>query len=458
MQPQIYAPGAGHVPPGGSLPGREELLRSWDNLLGNVTLRGRVGARDLVLTGNRGVGKTVAMKHCAAIAERHGYARLAFQASREATLSAALQEAVAAHPRAGEAGWAAAVQTLRRITGASVGVAGVSASISRQPDESLAQPDPYNTTAIANALAGLAATIKDRDRQKRGGVLLCIDELQMSAPRDLEALGGVLNHLNNWHPEAPVVFVAAGLPNTLQRMMGSPEHPLISNPARLFMFEPLKQYLTLEQTESALRPAARQHGADWTPEAARAVHDATQGYPAHVQVLAAATWSHAPRSPITAADVRAAEPIAQAEVARMYLVPRWEQMSGLQRAYLTAISMCDTPTETGRVAAMLGRRTTDLSRAREALLRAGDIYSTGVGRISLAQPLMRAFAPHQYHATVERTSGLPTLREMSQARDSWVDGRRAPREPLTPEEIRQLSSPPSSSGRQHQDQDQDQQP
>lgn len=440
MHPQIYTPGAGHVPPGGSLPGREELLRSWENLLANVTMRGRIGARDLVLTGNRGVGKTVAMKLCAALAEEHGYARLAFQASPEATFSAALQEAISSHPRARETGWAAAVQTLRRITGASVGVAGVSASLSRDSDEP-AKPDPYNTTAVATALANLATSIHTRN--ENGGVLLCVDELQMSASKDISALGGVLNHLNNWYPEAPVVFIAAGLPNTLERMMGSPEQPLISNPSRLFLFEPLKPYLSLEETEAALRPAARLNDADWTPESVRAVYDATQGYPAHIQVLAAATWTTATTSPITVQDVAAAQPLAQAEVARMYLVPRWDQMTNLQRAYLTAMTMCETPTESGRIAHMLGRRSSDLSRTRESLLKAGDIYGTGVGFVSLAQPLMRNFAPTQYYASVEGTPGFPTLREMSEARDSWQDGRRTAREALTPEQIRDLATPPA---------------
>ena len=135
----------------------------------------------------------------------------------------------------------------------------------------------------------------------------------------------------------------------------------------------------------------------------------------------------------------------------MYLLPRWEQMSDLKRAYVTAASMCDSPAEAGRVAAMLGRTTTGVSKTRDELVRAGDIYSTSQGYISLAQPLMRGFAPQHYHATVEGAKGLPSLREMSLARDAWVDGRRQPAEPLSRAEIEALSSPRKPLARDEQD-------
>lgn len=446
MRPQIYSPGAGHVPPGDRLPGRSGVEGAWSDMVGDVAQRGRAGARDLVLTGNRGVGKTVLMKRLSAQAQAQGYVRLPFQASSRVSMGAALQQAMAGHQER-TSSWRAALEGLQRVTGVSVGVAGVSASLSRAAEPPTSPGDPYNTSVIAAAVADLAQVVTDSGR---GGVVLCIDELQMSSPPDMETLGGVLNHLNNWHPQARVLFVAAGLPNTMSRMMGTDaEHPLISNPSRLFFFETLGQYLTLEETSEALRPAARDHGSDWTPEAVVEVHRATQGYPAHVQVLAAASWTAAAGPVIDVGDVRSAIPVAQAEVARMYLLPRWNQMSDLKRAYVTATSMCDSPTEVGRIAAMLGRTTTGVSKTRDELVRAGDIYSTAQGYVSLAQPLMREFAPQHYHHTVEGTPGLPTLREMSSARDAWVDRRRKEREPLSRAEIEAMAAPRRATGRDH---------
>ncbi|MCW4600226.1 ATP-binding protein [Janibacter hoylei] len=415
-------------------------------MLADVAYRGRAGARDLVLTGNRGVGKTVVMKQLARHAEEAGFARLAFQASSRSVLSVSLQQAIASHPHR-TSKWKRPLEGLQQITGVSLGAVGVSASVSRDPGEG-ATVDAHNTSAMGDALAQLADVV---GKERGGGVVLCIDELQMSAPDDLEALGGLLNHLNNWHPDAHVVFIAAGLPNTMDRMMGPDlEHPLVSNPSRLFLFEELEQYLDLDAATAALRPVARGHGADWTAEAVAEAHRITQGYPAHLQVLAAATWTAATSSPIDVGDVRAAATSAEAEVARMYLLPRWNRMGDLQRAYLTAVSMCAPSVETGRVSAMLGRTTRQLSSLRDELIRSGDIYSMTQGRLDLAQPLMRGFAPQHYYATVEGAEGLPSLREMSRARDAWVDGRRKPKEPLSRAEIEALSSPRKPSGKDQQ--------
>lgn len=168
--------------------------------------------RCCAIAGNRGVGKTVVMKQLARHAEAVGYARLAFQASSRSTLSLSLQQVISAHPYSTPE-WKRPLAGLQRVTGVSLGAAGMSASVSRAP-AGPAPVDAYNTSAMAGALAELAGVV---GKERGGGVVLCIDELQMSAPDDLEALGGLLNHLNNWHPDAHVVFVAAGLPNTMDR-------------------------------------------------------------------------------------------------------------------------------------------------------------------------------------------------------------------------------------------------
>ena len=54
---------------------------------------------------------------------------------------------------------------------------------------------------------------------------------------------------------------------------------------------------------------ARRAGVAWTPEAAIAVVEASNGYPAHLQLFAHTIWTTAPGpDQITAADVEAALP------------------------------------------------------------------------------------------------------------------------------------------------------
>jgi hypothetical protein len=59
VEPSIYTPGAGHRPP--VLAGRDALIQGWQLMPNDVAVRGRVGARDVILAGPRGIGKTAVL-------------------------------------------------------------------------------------------------------------------------------------------------------------------------------------------------------------------------------------------------------------------------------------------------------------------------------------------------------------------------------------------------------------
>ncbi|MEJ7831472.1 MAG: ATP-binding protein [Nocardioides sp.] len=437
---QIYTPGAGHLPPTGRLPGREHILEAWQRMLVQVTEAGRPRVRDVVLVGNRGVGKTVTMKRCVQLAEQTGYVRLAFQASRDTTMVAALLEQ-ARHQAEHQGGaWERVVRRLSRISGGSLGIAGVSVAVDKTAQES-PTPDPYNSTAIANAIGELATAIKRESG--RGGVVIAVDEFQAASGEDIRALGGLLNHLNNWHAEAPVVFVATGLPSTMSAMIGPDAHnPRISNPGRLFVMEDLSQYLSSDQVAEALRGPALSVGGDWEEGAIQAVVDATAGYPAQLQVVAAAAWSHARPPLVREGDVAATLNLAQAEVDRMYNEPRWQALAPLQKAYITALSLAGGEARSGQLAAMLGRTTPQVSVMRDALIKSGDIFKSSEGWVALAQPLLATYAPLAYRATLRDEPTLPTIQDMADRRDTYRDGRTVHAEPeLSDDEVRALMSP-----------------
>lgn len=411
-------------------------MTGWSAMLAEVAVRGRAAAQNVIFTGNRGVGKTVLMKRCAERATAAGYELLTIQANPDTPMVRALFEATQTSSAAPGSVWDRARRALARLSGVSLEVAKLGAKVELDPEPAPATPDSYNVTAIANAIAELASGIAGADG--RGGVMICIDELQMSAPADLRALGGALNHLNNWAADAPVVFAATGLPNTMRALIGrDSEHPLISNPARLFLTHQLSQYLTRSQVEAALRIPAQHNGCDWQQAAVAAVNTETGGYPAHLQVLAAATWQTAPRPLITADDVAAAIPQARAEVNRMYMEPRWDQATPLQRAYLTALAMAGGVARSGHVAAILGRTSQQTSMLRMAMIRAGDVISPRDGWVALAQPMLVEFAPYAYRETYAENHHLPTLTEMAENRDTYTD-KRVKRQELTDAEVAEL--------------------
>lgn len=423
MEPQIYAAGAGHLPTAG-LPGREPELTTWQRVCADTLARGRVGALDTILIGHRGVGKTVTMKACALAAHKQGFARLSLQATPDATLSGALLRAAEEYDTSEHrAAWAKLRDTLGRITSVSGTVATVGGSISLAPPDAHPGQDPYNASAVSRALADLAA---DLHTATGGGLMLCIDELQMLAPADMRTLGGVLNDLNNWHPGARVVFLATGLPNTMSALVGPDlERPHISNPARLFTTKAIPSYLSQAETAQALRGPSLQRGIDWTDAAVVAVKDLTGGYPAHLQVLAEETWTLTPAGPVDSDQVNAAAAAAQDRVDTMFAAPRWDRLGPQQKAYLAALALAGGEARSGHLAAMLDTSSKSLSGRRDRLIRTGDIYTPRAGWVALSQPMMATYMLHAYRDLYVDDSHdkLPSLEDMAHRRDHYVDGR-----------------------------------
>lgn len=440
---QIYSPGAGHLPEDDRLPGREHIIDSWRTMLAGLSAKGRPRARDLVLTGHRGVGKTVTMKACLNACEKAGYARLEFQATPDTTLAAALASAAEAYAANTADTWTKAARLLSRLSG-SIGLGPVSLEVANAPDSAPAgdrAADPYNASAIARAVADLARA-EQRRNDGRGGVVIAIDELQAAAPADIRTIGAILNHLNNFASDAPVAFIAAGLPNTSKEMIGplnkQEPKPRISNPSRLFVFEELSAHLKPTDTERALREPAQEHGCDWTPEAVAVVTAETGGYPAHLQALAAATWTRAAGPLVEANDVETAVPDARAEIARMYFDDRWAVLGPVQRAYITALALAGGEAQSGKIAAMLGRKTTGLSETRESLIDKGEIFAPRDGWVALAQPMIATYAPFRYREVDIDAHNLPTLVDMADARDKYVDRRTSADAALTDDQVRSL--------------------
>ena len=71
MDKSPYTPGAGHNPP--VLAGRDGLLRDWHLVLNDIVAGGRVRAQDMILSGPRGVGKTVTVSAFADLAKEQGF-------------------------------------------------------------------------------------------------------------------------------------------------------------------------------------------------------------------------------------------------------------------------------------------------------------------------------------------------------------------------------------------------
>lgn len=400
-----YTPGAGHVPP--VLAGRDELLRDWQLVLNDIVAGGRVRAQDMILAGPRGVGKTVTVSAFAELAKDQGFEVVNLQA---VSGHAGLVEALLQRARtrlAEEAGpWQRARKAFERVGGVNLSVAGFGGGISTHKQDQAAPG--LDAVTLADALATLAAEV--RKDAHSGGLLVTVDELQVASAPDLALLAATLHRLNVDHPSAAVLFAGTGLPFTPDALRKAG----VTHPDRLFVLESIPLTLEHDDARYAVVEPARQAGVVWTPEAAAAVVEASNGYPAHLQMFAHATWTAATGpDQITLADAETALPQVAAQLERRTLGPRWDRISDRQMEFLAALALHGGRASTAAIAATLGRTQQELSWLREELIEEGDIYAPKRGQLAMAVPLFNRYVLSHYERTrPEAATALLSLEEM----------------------------------------------
>lgn len=404
MDQSPYTPGAGHIPR--VLAGRDALLRDWQLVLNDIVAGGRVRAQDMILAGPRGVGKTVTVSAFAERARNQGFEVVNLQA---VSGHAGLVEALLQRARTrltDEAGpWQRARKAFERVGGVNLSVAGIGGGVSTH------RPDPapgLDAGTLADALATLAEEV--RKDAHSGGLLVTVDELQVASAPDLALLAATLHRLNVDHPAAAVLFAGTGLPFTpdVLRKAG------VTHPDRLFVLESIPLTLEHDDARYAVVEPARQVGIVWTPEAADAVVEASNGYPAHLQLFAHATWTAAVGpDQITLADVEAALPQVASQLERRTLGPRWDRISDRQMEFLAALALHGGRASTATIAKTLGRTQQDLSWLREELIEEGDIYAPKRGQLAMAIPLFNRYVlSHYERSRPDATTALLGLDEM----------------------------------------------
>lgn len=378
MRGSVYSPGAGHLPR--VLVGRDVLLQEITLRLNEATAVGRVRSDDLIYTGIRGVGKTAMLTAYSKTAAAQGFEIISHQAvvGRSGLVQAMLARAQRRIDE-GAGAWQRAKRAFERVAGASIGVAGISASLNMQG--AVRERPPVDPETLAAALAALADEV--RHDNPTGGVLITVDEMQVASAEDLPLLAATLHRLNVDHPFAAVAFAGSGLPHVpvVLREFG------VTHPDRLFRIENLPPTLSTEDAMYAIVEPARQAGVMWQPEAAAMIVTASNGYPAHLQLFADAAWVAADGpNVITTADVSVGIATAGSRLAVQSFQPRMDELSGRQLEYLTALALCGGDTTSQAVARTLGRAHKELSWVRDDLLRAGDIHSPGWGRVAMSMP------------------------------------------------------------------------
>ncbi|MEJ2853505.1 MULTISPECIES: ATP-binding protein [unclassified Saccharothrix] len=379
-----FAPGAGQRPP--ELAGRDKELSAFDVVLERVA-RGRP-ERSLVLTGLRGVGKTVLLGELRSMALKRGWGAGKIEARPEAglrrPLSAALHRAIrdlAVRHRAPDR--VEAVLGVLKAFALKANPEDAKLRDRWQPGiDVLAAQGRADSGDIEIDLVELFTEVAELAQDVGTGVALLIDEMQDVRPDDVSALCAACHELSQ--SGAPLVVVGAGLPHLPAVLSASKSYS-----ERLFRYVRIDRLSREDADRAVLAPVEREQ-AGIQDEALDALFDASGGYPYFIQAYGKAAWDAAPADPISPLDVAVAAPEADAELAVGFFGSRYERATPAEREYLRAMAELtdgkDAGVNTAQVADHLGRKPSSLSPARDSLIKKGLVYSAERGQIAFTVP------------------------------------------------------------------------
>jgi len=389
-----YAPGAGQRPP--ELAGRDREVRQFEVVLERVAA-GRP-ERSMILSGLRGVGKTVLLNALRSLALSRAWGTGKVEARPD--LSIRLPIAQALHAASRELGPRHRDQD--RVDEFLGVLKAFALQTSPKDRKGIRWRPPYEVPATrGRADSGdleldLTETFMAAGELARDlgvGVALFIDEMQDVHSDELSALCGACHEISQ--QGIPFIVVGAGLPHLPAALSASKSYA-----ERLFRYVVVDRLERADADRALTVPAATEN-VEFSPEALDALHEVTDGYPYFVQAFGKATWDVAPKSPIQADDVKVATPDAEAELAVGFFGSRYERATPAEREYMRAMAelgadIADHPVSTSDVATMLGRKPQSLSPARDSLIKKGLVYAAERGTVAFTVPHFGKFLRSQH--------------------------------------------------------------
>jgi hypothetical protein len=376
-----YTPNAGAKPP--ALVGRENELAAFDVLLARLQ-RGRA-EQSLLVTGLRGVGKTVLLGAFQERALSAGWVSVETEITRTTTFAdrmahltkRALLEIAPKQrwkERARRAGrvlqsFSLTISTEGSITG----------SLDLEPLDGRGDSGDLGED-LTDLLVALGEAAQDHER----GVVFLMDEIQFLEDEPFEALIAAIH--KTVQRQLPITLVGAGLPQ-LPRLAGEAK----SYAERLFRFPRLGPLDEREATEALVDPA-RALGVEIDTRAVRTVLEYTQGYPYFIQEYGRFLWDRADRSPIGPIEAVEAQGVVEAKLDDDFFGTRLERATDAEVAYLRAMAeLGGEPQGTSTVADQMGRPVQRVAETRARLIDKGLLYAPKRGLTAFTVPQFDRF-------------------------------------------------------------------
>ena len=378
-----FSPGAGAPPP--ELAGRDGVLEQAEVLFARI--RQKRPEKSLIMTGLRGVGKTVLLNEMDRMAREAGYRTVFIEASEQKPLAVLLvpqlRSLLYALDRVAGAGNKVrrGLAVLKSFVGAiKVSFGDVELGLDIEPEKGTADSGDLEVD-----LPSLFIAIGEAAEERQSAVAIFIDEIQFFSKAELNALIMAMHKMQQ--RQLPLVLVGAGLP-ILPGLAGDAK----SYAERLFSFPDIGP-LQKEDAAKALQDPVMDEGVAFEVEALEEIFRLTKGYPYFLQEWGYQAWNQAESSPISLQLVHETTKHVIARLDENFFRVRFDRLTDGEKKYLRAMAeLGQGPYRTTGITEKLGvESSTALSSVRSKLIKKGMIYSPAHGLLNFTVPLFDEF-------------------------------------------------------------------
>lgn len=353
------------------LAGRDEFLRDFD-----AAIQDGPGSHERIsiITGPRGVGKTVLLNEFEAVAESHAWHVISETTTR--SFNDRIRD------RAFNLVQELSDEPKRRLSGIKLPYLGFDT-------ESVPAYVPTPTLrSVLDELFNLQAEIDARLGQEPVGLLITLDELHYAHMDEIVEFGTTIQHLVREDREIAVAM--AGIPGAVKPLLAADEgrNPVTflrrANRIETGMVHVDAVRQALEQTTATV-------GVDWTAEALTIAAKASGGYPFMIQLVGQHAFRNTNGSVIDVESVERGIGDARRKLGQLVHEPSLEDLSEVDRTFLTAMSFDDGPSRMSDIATRMGVDAQYAGNYRKRLIDAEMIRATSHGYVDFELPYMREY-------------------------------------------------------------------
>ena len=377
-----FSPGAGSPPP--VLAGREGILEQARILLGRI--RAKRPEKSLLLTGLRGVGKTVLLNEIERMAQDTGYRTILVEAhegkSLAVLLAPHLRRLLFNIDRIAGAGNKVrrSFAVLKSFVGAiKISVGEIDIGLDIEPESGSADSGDLEVD-----LPSLFMAVGEAAQERGAAVALLIDEIQYFSTTELSALIMAMHKMQQ--QQLPLVLIGAGLP-----ILPGLARESKSYAERLFSF-PEVGPLAESDAIKALQDPVKIAGESFSLDALQEIFRLTQGYPYFLQEWGYQAWNYASTSPISLQVVQDASDLVSKRLDKNFFRVRFDRLTPREKKFLRVMAELGAgPYRTGDVTDKMKVKISTIGPLRAGLIKKGMIYSPSYGDMAFTVPLFDDF-------------------------------------------------------------------